>query len=127
MTAGFVTGGVKTLLRLEGLCLLAASVGLYAQVSADWQIFAILFLAPDLVFAAYLGGPRMGAIAYNAAHSVIGPLALGAAGMLADIPLAQSLALIWIAHVGFDRALGFGLKYASGFSDTHLGRTGRKR
>lgn len=127
MTAGFVTGGVKTLMRLEGLCLLAASVGLYAQASADWQLFAILFLAPDLVFAAYLGGPRQGAIAYNAAHSVIGPLALGATGILAGTPLAQSLALIWIAHVGFDRALGFGLKYASGFSDTHLGRTGRKR
>ncbi len=35
-------------------------------------------------------------------------------------------ALVWIAHIGFDRALGFGLKYASRFGDTHLGRTGRR-
>ncbi|MCS4316879.1 hypothetical protein M2407_001178 [Serratia sp. BIGb0234] len=35
-------------------------------------------------------------------------------------------ALIWGAHIGFDRALGYGLKYASGFADTHLGGLGRK-
>ena len=39
--------------------------------------------------------------------------------------LLQALALIWIAHIGLDRALGYGLKYATGFGDTHLGRIGR--
>jgi hypothetical protein len=38
-----------------------------------------------------------------------------------------SLATIWIAHIGFDRALGYGLKYGSGFTHTHLGRIGRDR
>jgi hypothetical protein len=30
------------------------------------------------------------------------------------------LALIWFAHIGFDRLLGFGLKYPTRFKDTHL-------
>jgi hypothetical protein len=32
--------------------------------------------------------------------------------------------LIDLAHVGFDRMLGYGLKYGTGFGDTHLGRKG---
>ena len=36
----------------------------------------------------------------------------------------QAAALIWIAHIGLDRALGYGLKYATGFGDTHLGHIG---
>jgi hypothetical protein len=35
------------------------------------------------------------------------------------------IAMIWLAHIGFDRALGYGLKYASGFGFTHLGRIGK--
>jgi hypothetical protein len=115
------TGGVKRMLQLEGLALLAASAGLYAHSAGDWRLFAVLFLAPDLSFAFYLFGPRVGAIGYNALHSTIGPIALAAAGMALNAHLALAIALIWFAHVGFDRALGFGLKYASAFGDTHLG------
>jgi hypothetical protein len=32
------------------------------------------------------------------------------------------LLLIWIAHIGLDRAIGYGLKYPTGFRDTHLGK-----
>ena len=67
----------------------------------------------------------MGAAAYNAAHSTIGPLALRGCGTVAASALP--FALIWAAHIGFDRALGYGLKYASGFTHTHLGRTGKAR
>ena len=41
-------------------------------------------------------------------------------------PVALALGLIWIAHIGMDRMLGYGLKYASGFGDTHLGRIGQR-
>jgi hypothetical protein len=44
--------------------------------------------------------------------------------MIMPWPLAGPLALIWLAHIGIDRALGYGLKYASGFGFTHLGRIG---
>ncbi|HEX4296183.1 MAG TPA: DUF4260 domain-containing protein [Rhizomicrobium sp.] len=111
--------------RLEGLALLAAGLAPYARLGGDWMLFAKLFLLPDLSFAAYLFGPRAGAFAYNAMHSTLGALALGAFGYLTGEPFACLIALIWLCHIGFDRALGYGLKYASAFGDTHLGRVGR--
>jgi Domain of unknown function (DUF4260) len=122
---GRVFGGVRSILRLEGLMLLAVSVGLYARLQGEWLVFAELFLVPDLSFAAYLFGPRAGAFAYNAMHSTIGPLVLLSAGFFVAVPMAAPVALVWLAHVGFDRALGYGLKYPSAFADTHLGRIGR--
>jgi hypothetical protein len=122
--SGAVTGGVRTLLRLEGLTLFAVMILLYTLGTGPWWLFVVLFLAPDLSFAAYLAGPKVGAIAYNAAHSYLAPMALMAAGFGMNWPLALSIAMIWLAHIGFDRALGYGLKYFAGFSFTHLGRIG---
>ena len=122
---GAVTGGLRTLLRLEGLALLGGMTLLYGVWGGPWWMFLVLFLAPDLSFAAYLGGPRWGAIVYNAAHSTLGPVALMVAGFGLAAPLLQSLATIWLAHIGFDRALGYGLKYPAGFGFTHLGRIGK--
>jgi hypothetical protein len=122
---GAVSGGVRTLLRLEGLTLFAGMTLLYALWGGPWWLYFTLFLAPDLSFLAYLGGPRVGAIGYNAAHSYIVPLALMTAGFGFVPPLVLSVAIIWLAHIGFDRALGYGLKYTAGFGFTHLGRIGR--
>jgi hypothetical protein len=121
---GAVTGKVGTLLRIEGLMLFCAATVFYGTTGASWWLFAVLFLAPDLSFLAYLAGPRLGAIGYNAFHATIGPLLLGLGGMIMHGSSAGSLALIWLAHIGIDRALGYGLKYASGFGFTHLGRIG---
>jgi hypothetical protein len=120
-----VSGGVRALLRLEGLALLIAGLALYARFHGDWVLFLKLFLLPDLSFAAYLFGSRAGAFAYNAMHSTLGALALAAFGHATGEPLAVLVALVWLCHIGFDRALGYGLKYASAFGDTHLGRVGR--
>ncbi len=46
-------------------------------------------------------------------------------GIVLAEPLAGSISLIWLAHIGIDRALGYGLKYADGFGFTHLGRIGK--
>jgi hypothetical protein len=119
---GAATGGVRTLLRLEGVVLFAGMTLLYGLWEGSWWVYAILFLAPDLSFAAYLGGPKAGAIVYNAAHSYLGPVALMTVGFAMAAPLTLSLAMIWLAHIGIDRALGYGLKYQAGFAFTHLGR-----
>jgi len=122
---GAVAGGVKWVLQFEGLALLAAATAAYTHLGFGWGWFALFFLAPDLTFAAYVFGPRWGAAAYNAAHSTVGPLAIGAAALaLGSAPLEMA-ALIGLAHVGFDRMVGYGLKYATAFGDTHLGRKGR--
>jgi hypothetical protein len=123
--AGAVTGGLRTLLRLEGLTLFVGMTLLYAVWDGSWWVYAIVFLAPDLSFAAYLAGPRAGAIVYNAAHSYMAPMALMTTGFALSSPLVLSIAMIWLAHIGIDRALGYGLKYAAGFGFTHLGRIGR--
>src|SRR5581483_1871557 len=107
------------------LALFAAMIALYVLWGGKWWLFAVLFLAPDLSFAAYLAGPRFGALVYNAAHSTLAPAALMAFGFLFGDPSAPLIAMIWLAHIGFDRALGYGLKYRSGFTFTHLGRIGK--
>jgi len=117
-----VTGQPLVILRLEGAALLAAATVAYQGTGASWWLFAALFLAPDLSFAGYLGGPRIGAIIYNVAHTIIWPLALAVYGLHSRTPLAVQMALIWFAHIGFDHLLGYGLKYDKGFAFTHLGQ-----
>jgi hypothetical protein len=122
---GAVTGGLRTLLRLEGLTLFAGMTLLYAVWGGSWWVYFVVFLAPDLSFAAYLAGPKVGAILYNAAHSYMAPMALMTTGFATDSPLTLSIAMIWLAHIGIDRTLGYGLKYSAGFGFTHLGRIGK--
>lgn len=122
---GTAAGGVRTLLRLEGLAAFAVAVALYAHAGFSWPAFAACFLAPDLAMLAYLFGLRAGALGYNLAHTYVFALLLTLAGFFAGVPIAAAGGLIWTAHIGFDRGLGYGLKYPTGFGDTHLGRIGR--
>ena len=124
---GAATGGVNIVLRLEGLTLFLGMVMLYAAWGGSWLVFALLFFAPDLSFLAYLSDARFGALVYNAAHSYMAPVMLLTLGFGLASPLTLSIALIWLAHIGIDRALGYGLKYSAGFGFTHLGRIGRQR
>jgi Domain of unknown function (DUF4260) len=120
-----VAGTPRVLLRIEGACLFAIALVLYARLGESWWLFAALFLAPDLSFLGYLAGARVGAIAYNSLHTIAGPILLALAGLFMPYEPAMAIALIWLAHCGFDRALGYGLKYEAGFGFTHLGRIGR--
>jgi len=120
-----VSGTPRLLLRLEGLALLAVSVVGYHALDASWPRFALLFLVPDASIVAYIAGPRAGAIAYNAVHTYFGPASLAALACLDVVPGEWPICLIWMAHIGMDRSLGLGLKFASAFQDTHLGRVGR--
>ena len=124
-TSGAVTGAVRVWLRLEGLLVLALAALLYERGGHSWMLFAVLLLAPDLSIVAYLAGPRVGAAVYNAVHSYVGPVLVGALALLTGRPPVA--ALIWAAHNGLDRAAGFGLKYPSDFGDTHLGRLRGRR
>lgn len=123
--SGIVTGAPKVLLRIEGLMVLVSASAAYAMLDASWWLFAILFFAPDLFMAGYLAGRKAGAIIYNIAHWYVLPSALIALGVFMSVPHALEIGLIWAAHIGFDRALGYGLKYAEGFGSSHLGRIGK--
>jgi hypothetical protein len=124
-TPGSPARTVDLLVRLEWAVAAAVAIGFYAAGDGSWLLFALLILAPDLAMLGYLAGPRAGAAAYNAAHVLIWPALLLAAGVLVEEwPLAVEVALIWIAHIAVDRAMGYGLKLPTGFRDTHMGRIG---
>jgi hypothetical protein len=111
-------------LRLEGVAVFAAALGAYVAVDGRLWVLLALALAPDLAMLGYLAGPRVGSRLYNAVHTYVAPLALAGVGVLAAAPLLTSVALVWAAHIGADRTLGYGLKYPTGFGDTHLGAKG---
>ena len=110
----------RPLLRLEGATVLIVSLLLYRWSHASWLQFTLLFLLPDLSMLGYAVNNRAGAITYNFVHTYVGPLVLAAYSFGSNRPAIVSLSFIWIAHIGFDRMLGFGLKYPTRFKDTHL-------
>lgn len=121
-----VSGRPRIILMLEGLALFALCIFAYYRLGYSWWLFGALILAPDLGMAGYLRNAKTGAQLYNLLHLTACPIALGVWGYLWPEPLALSIALIWLAHIGMDRMLGYGLKYETGFGDTHLGRIGEK-
>jgi hypothetical protein len=110
------------LLRLEGLAVGVAALVLYFDAGFGWLLLIVLILAPDLSMLGYLAGPRVGAASYDLAHTSVLPVALGVVGVVTETDWALQLALVWLAHIGIDRVLGYGLKYPTGFKDTHLQR-----
>ncbi len=123
---GAVSGGPLTMLRLEGAAALAGASLAYSAFDGRWGVFSALFLIPDISMLGYLAGRRVGAACYNAAHSYLGPAMLAALGTAMSTHMPLAVACVWAAHVGFDRMLGYGLKYGTSFGDTHLGRRGRR-
>ena len=112
----------RFLLHAEGLAVFVAAVGLYLRADYQWWLLLALALAPDLSMIGYAAGTRVGVAAYNTVHTYVLPVTLGFAGVLTESPTATKLALIWLAHIGIDRTLGYGLKYPTNFKDTHLQR-----
>lgn len=112
----------SALLRLEGFVLFAVSTALFFHLGGSVWRFLLLLLAPDVTMAGYALNVRVGAVVYNAGHTLALPVALGGAALLIGQPVVVPFMLIWTAHIGMDRMLGYGLKYPTYFADTHLQR-----
>jgi hypothetical protein len=113
-------------LRLEAAAELSVACWLYSRIGGGWYLFAILFLVPDIGMLGYLAGPRAGAWSYNILHTfaIAAPLAMLA--FATGHPMLLAIALIWCAHISFDRMVGYGLKSPVSFQTTHLGILGRR-
>ena len=113
--------------RLEGGFLLALALYGFSQSDWSWWWFALLFLVPDVSMVGYLQNPRAGAFSYNLGHTFLFPGFILGWYLLGGPLAALALGSIWLAHIGFDRLLGYGLKFADAFTSTHLGEIGRGR
>jgi hypothetical protein len=121
---GVVVGAPARLLRLEGAALLAGSLLAYATTGQPWWLVPLTLLFPDASAIGYLFGAKAGARSYNLAHITPLPGVLIAVGWWQNTSLAVALGLVWLAHIGLDRMLGYGLKYGDDFQHTHLSAIG---
>jgi hypothetical protein len=123
---GAVQGLPRRLLRSEGAVLFVGAIGVFlGALEQPWWLIPLLLFVPDVSMVGYLRSTRLGAQLYDVAHSYPLPALVLLAATLATDRFGQGVALLWFAHIGMDRALGYGLKYGTGFCDTHLGRIGR--
>lgn len=112
--------------RSEGAGIALGGLLIAAMVPSEfgWLAWVVILLAPDVAMAGYLAGPRVGAVTYNLAHLYALPFLLMIFGVGAGDPGLIAVGGLWLAHIGIDRAFGYGLKLPSGFKDTHMGRIG---
>jgi Domain of unknown function (DUF4260) len=118
----FMLTSPKWLLRLEGLLVLAVAIIAYRELGDSWLKFCVLFLVPDIFMAGYFFGTRAGTAVYNVGHTYAAPFLLWLVDYFVHVPSILFICTIWVAHIGFDRLLGYGLKYPTAFKDTHLGK-----
>lgn len=113
---------IKILLHMEGIMILLLSTYFYFQLGFNWILFAALFFVPDLSALGYLKNNEFGSIVYNLFHTYSIPIVLLIFGLLINCHIYLIIGLIWVAHIGMDRMLGYGLKYPTKFKNTHLNR-----
>ncbi|MBD2768489.1 DUF4260 domain-containing protein [Hymenobacter sp. BT664] len=115
---------MKTLLKTEELAETLFALVVFAHLPYAWWVLPATFLLPDLSMAGYWAGPRVGAFCYNVAHHKAVALAIGGGGWWLGQPVLLLAGTVLLFHSAFDRLLGYGLKYATCFRNTHLGRVG---
>ena len=106
------------------LGLMAAGAAITAVVTqhAGWLQLVAFAVAPDLALLAG-AGPNLarGQIharsvpLYNAVHRFWAPAVLVAVAVALQSPAWFAGGLAWVAHIAFDRSLGFGLRTPEGF------------
>jgi uncharacterized protein DUF4260 len=123
-----VIGQPRLWLRAEGAAAAVVGVTAWGALNGGDVLWLIVWvLAVDISMVGYLAGPRLGALSYNVAHNWATALAVLLGGFVTTTLPLELMGVALVAHVGVDRALGYGLKYPTSFQDTHLGRIGRNR
>jgi hypothetical protein len=104
----------------EGAALLVVSLIAYSSTEHAWWLVPALILLPDVFMGGYLHSTQLGAHVYNVAHATILPAVMVGTGWWAGNSWAMAIGLIWLAHIGMDRSLAFGLKYDDHIQHTHM-------
>ena len=115
-----VNNMVKAILELESWFIAGASLLAYIYLKGNLGLLIVFFMLPDISMVGYLKNKTMGSIVYNAVHNYALVLALIIAGFILNIKPLIFAGLILSLHICVDRFFGFGLKYRTGFEDTHM-------
>jgi Domain of unknown function (DUF4260) len=118
---------MKNLIKLEEAAMFLLSIVLISRLPYAWYWWLVWIMAPDLSAIGYLGGNRVGAICYNVVHHKGVAILLYLTGLFMSHPALEYAGMILFGHSSMDRGMGYGLKYFSGFQDTHLGRIGKNK
>jgi len=111
--------------RLEGAAIFIAATAIYFHSHLSWVWYVVLLFSFDIFMLGYVRNARAGAWVYNLGHSMVIPALLAIVYAFHGGIWLLGLACLWFAHIGIDRAMGYGLKLKSGFKDTHLGTMGK--
>ncbi len=118
---------MKATLKLEYLALLVLAIFGFSHTGFSWWWLIILFLSPDISMLGYLINPKVGAFLYNLFHHIGSSIVLWSMGYYFENRIAEMLGCVILAHLAFDRLLGYGLKYDDSFQNTHLGKIGKQK
>ena len=113
---------MKTVLKLEEFALFVFSILAFNELPFAWWLYPALILIPDVSMLGYLINPRIGAFCYNLVHHKALAIVVWCLGIFLANPTVQLVGVILFGHSAMDRVAGYGLKYFSGFKDTHLGK-----
>lgn len=116
---------MKTLISIEEIAMFMLALFGFYHLTFAWWVFWALLLLPDVSMVGYLIGPKLGAVLYNIVHHKALAIAIYVLGFYLAVPTLQLAGIILFAHSSMDRALDYGLKYFTGFKDTHLGKIGK--
>jgi hypothetical protein len=112
---------MKYLLKLEYVAEFLLGIFLFTVLSYPWWWFFVLLFAPDISMVGYIINPKIGAWIYNFFHhKALAVLLILAGYVLFSNPISLAGAIL-LSHIALDRFFGFGLKFTSGFKNTHLG------
>ncbi|WP_179283072.1 MULTISPECIES: DUF4260 domain-containing protein [Paenibacillus] len=113
----------KQIVHVEYILAVILSFFIYMQLHFPIWLFFVLLFVPDLTMLGYAMNKKIGAIVYNFGHTFIFPLLLALSYLYFSNDYLLLGAIIWIAHICLDRAIGAGLKYQdSSFTSTHIQR-----
>jgi hypothetical protein len=115
---------MKRIIQLEEFAILGLSIYALYFLKADWWVYLLLFIGPDISMLGYLAGDKAGAISYNLFHHKAVAIVLFLIGFISQTYLLEITGLILFGHSSMDRMLGYGLKYFKGFKFTHLSKIG---
>ncbi len=111
---------MSNIIRLENACVFITAVSVYFIFDFSLWIFLLFLLVPDISMMGYVINKEIGSKIYNLGHIYVFPIITTLIYLLSKEEVLLQLALIWLGHIGMDRTIGYGLKYALSFDKTTI-------